>query len=555
MKMQQQPILHVVARRTFMVVLISSLAILSSSIVCLALLSPIKSPRLLRITGTTVVIHTTGTITTTATSVATTNKRSVVSPHSTTTTSPVHRIISSTSFPSFMTTRTSVASAATTTLDDFKNASHRRRPQHIIIAGAGIIGTSTAYYLSKLHHEEKKDKKEPTTATTTTPTTLKITIIDPTGTIAPAASGKAGGFLALDWNDFSPHALGPLARRGFELHSILAQELGQERIQYRRLSCACISVSEQGEHDDDEHDVGPGRPSGKKLEGIAQEWNHDNASVLGVKQLGDERTIAQVHPKMLCCAMWEDMNDKMKYPNVQIQLVKGKVVHTKPSRSGSGNASGILSCDVHLQDGTILKGDAILYACGPWTTLGNCITGVKYHSVIIPTRPKVLSQAIFYNGLGDPEVYPRSDGTAYCCGFPDPPVVVKEEPGREEVRQEKVDEIVNAVRVASGSSSRGGGGGGVLGQEPDIVQSCYLPCTPDNIPMMGKVMVMDQNDESSSTNVDVDGCYVSAGHGCWGILMGPATGEAMAKLILTGEESSSEYVDLTPFSPQRFLLK
>jgi glycine/D-amino acid oxidase-like deaminating enzyme len=536
-----------------MVVLISSLAILSSSIVCLALLSPIKSPRLL--------IHTTGTITgTSTTSVATINKRSVVS-HSTTTTSPAHKIISSTSFPSFMTTRTAASAAsaaATTTLDDFKNASHRRRrPQHIIIAGAGIIGTSTAYYLSKLHHEEKEKEKPTTTTTTTTTPTLQITIIDPTGTIAPAASGKVGGFLALDWNDFSPHALGPLARRGFELHSILAQELGQERIQYRRLSCACISVSEQGEHDDDEHDVGRGRPSGKKLEGIAQEWNHDNATVLGVKQLGDERTIAQVHPKMLCCAMWEDMNDKMKYPNVQVQLVKGKVIHAKPSRSGSGNASGILSWDVHLQDGTILTGDAILYACGPWTTLGNCITGVKYHSVIIPTRPKVLSQAIFYNGLGDPEVYPRSDGTAYCCGFPDPPVVVKEEPGREEVRQEKVDEIVNAVRVASGSSSSrgGGGGGGVLGQEPDIVQSCYLPCTPDNIPMMGKVMVMDQKDESSSTNIYVDGCYVAAGHGCWGILMGPATGEAMAKLILTGEESSSEYVNLTPFSPQRFLLK
>jgi glycine/D-amino acid oxidase-like deaminating enzyme len=108
---------------------------------------------------------------------------------------------------------------------------------------------------------------------------------------------------------------------------------------------------------------------------------------------------------------------------------------------------------------------------------------------------------------------------------------VIEEPGKEEIRQEKVDQILHAVREASG------GGGSVLGQEPEVVQSCYLPCTPDNIPMMGKIGSM-------------DGCYVAAGHGCWGILMGPATGEAMAHLILTGK--SSRYVDLAQFRPECF---
>ena len=28
--------------------------------------------------------------------------------------------------------------------------------------------------------------------------------------------------------------------------------------------------------------------------------------------------------------------------------------------------------------------------------------------------------------------------------------------------------------------------------------------------------------------------FVAAGHSCWGILQGPATGEALAELILTG---------------------
>jgi glycine/D-amino acid oxidase-like deaminating enzyme len=43
--------------------------------------------------------------------------------------------------------------------------------------------------------------------------------------------------------------------------------------------------------------------------------------------------------------------------------------------------------------------------------------------------------------------------------------------------------------------------------------------------------------------------FVAAGHSCWGILMGPATGEAMANLIAKG---TSPNVDLQSFRPDRF---
>lgn len=46
-------------------------------------------------------------------------------------------------------------------------------------------------------------------------------------------SGKAGGFLALDWNDGSP--VGPLARHSYALHAQLADVLGAEAIGYRQL--------------------------------------------------------------------------------------------------------------------------------------------------------------------------------------------------------------------------------------------------------------------------------------------------------------------------------
>lgn len=48
----------------------------------------------------------------------------------------------------------------------------------------------------------------------------------------------------------------------------------------------------------------------------------------------------------------------------------------------------------------------------------------------------------------------------------------------------------------------------------------------------------------------VEGCYVATGHSCWGILNGPATGEAMAELIVRGSSSS---VDLSAFDPARFV--
>src|SRR5580765_6928864 len=60
----------------------------------------------------------------------------------------------------------------------------------------------------------------------------KATIVERTG-LACGASGKAGGFLALDWCDGTP--LQALARRSFALHAELAAELDGERWGYRRL--------------------------------------------------------------------------------------------------------------------------------------------------------------------------------------------------------------------------------------------------------------------------------------------------------------------------------
>jgi len=389
---------------------------------------------------------------------------------------------------------TSRALSRSNKLKMMSSASEEGHPQHVVIAGAGVIGLSTSYYLAKNFG-------------------IRTTVVDPTGTVAPAASGKAGGFLALDWNDWTQ--VGPLARRSFTLHQELAHTIGADKIQYRRLTCAAISVNP----------ALSARPSGKKLSGV--EWAQDEGigSLLGMRSLGDESTIAQVHPKLLCENLWKAASTPAEEGGVGSTLLKGRVVSPVYD---DGSLIG-----AKLEDGTILEADAVLFACGPWDI--NVMSGVKYHSVVIPT-PRVLSQSVFFDGCGDPEVYPRPDSTAYCTGFPDPAVKVTERPGEEEVRPDAVTRIIEAIRDASGGTAEGG----ALAAPPSIEQACYLPTAPDGLPVMGRLPSEYPNDK----------CFVATGHTCWGILLGPASGESMAHLIATGE--SSEHVDLRPFDPARF---
>jgi glycine/D-amino acid oxidase-like deaminating enzyme len=393
--------------------------------------------------------------------------------------------------------------------DDASNNLPSPPPKTVVIAGAGVIGTTTAYYLAKDFG-------------------IASILVDPTGTIAPAASGKAGGFLALDWNDYSP--VGPLSRRSFSLHQELAETLGAEQIQYRRLTCASIAAALASTSTATTTSSST-RPQGKKLEGV--EWVE---SATGMRPLGDEETIAQVHPKLLCQSLFAATQQLQP----ETRLVKGKVI---AGAYRSTNADDQKLVGATLDDGTVIAGDALLFACGPWkappyheaSTPANrpIMTGVKYHSLVVPTT-QVLSQCVFFSGCGDPEVYVRPDSTAYCTGFPDPAIVVTEQPGQEQVRQDAIECIRTSVQQASSSTS-------LFRLDPskeELQQACYLPSTLDGIPIMGS---LDPKKHPQS--------FVAAGHSCWGILMGPASGEAMAYWIATG---TSPHVDLTPFAPSRF---
>ena len=76
----------------------------------------------------------------------------------------------------------------------------------------------------------------------------------------------------------------------------------------------------------------------------------------------------------------------------------------------------------------------------------------------------------------------------------------------------------------------------ILAKAPVLAsQACLRPLTADGLPLIGAVP-------------GARGAYVATGHSVWGILNAPATGEAMAELILDG---AARLTDLSPFDPGR----
>lgn len=156
-------------------------------------------------------------------------------------------------------------------------------------------------------------------------------------------------------------------------------------------------------------------------------------------------------------------------------------------------------------------------------SLSNSVSSTFEFEIRIQLYKKKLELGLNWIGL-------NLVGEVYICGMsedaevPDDP---EEVVGREE-------SIRMLHKVAETVSSRLGRGEGV---KVEAEQACFLPCTEDGLPVIGEMP-------------DVKGFYVATGHSCWGILNGPATGAALAELVLDGQAT---IVDLTPFSPARFL--
>uniref|UniRef100_A0A7S4IHI0 Uncharacterized protein n=1 Tax=Odontella aurita TaxID=265563 RepID=A0A7S4IHI0_9STRA len=130
---------------------------------------------------------------------------------------------------------------------------------------------------------------------------------------------------------------------------------------YRRLTCAAVVV------DPSVRGRAQRRPGGKKLEGV--EWAEDGvgggdgdaSAALGVQNLGDESTITQVHPKMLCDALWAEASKPVDEGGVGSELVQGEVVSVAYAENKGGDKENKKKkvTGATLADGTTIRADAI----------------------------------------------------------------------------------------------------------------------------------------------------------------------------------------------------
>ena len=206
----------------------------------------------------------------------------------------------------------------------------------VLICGGGVIGASIAYFLSRRG--------------------ARPIVIERTG-LACAASGKSGGFLALDWCDGTP--LEALARRSFALHAKLAEEIGGDW-GYRRLATYAGFAGAQE----------AGRHSGSVY---ALDWLSDRVSLS--QRLGSAETTAQVHPGRFTAAMMR----AAQAGGAELRL--GCVTGVLRGTSGA-SVQGV------LVDGEIVVGDALVIAMGPWSILAAdwlplpAVFGLKGHSLV-----------------------------------------------------------------------------------------------------------------------------------------------------------------------------
>lgn len=249
-----------------------------------------------------------------------------------------------------------------------------------------MIGVCTAYFLAKKG--------------------AAVTLVEKSS-VACAASGKAGGFLALDWCDGGP--LSSLARASFNLHRSLSQELsGPDNYGYRPLTTLSVTVTESN------------TPSGSKSsssslgDSILPPWVDGPAK--SPREIGSAQTTAQVHPQLFTKTLLNKaVND------YGLEVVIGKVESV-----GVGEGGGVKS--VGVEGGRVIESDAVVLALGPWSSkferLSSIfrVSGLKAHSIVLePKEPEAITpHALFlsyYPAQGgkpmDPEVYPRPTGICY----------------------------------------------------------------------------------------------------------------------------------------------
>jgi glycine oxidase len=175
-------------------------------------------------------------------------------------------------------------------------------------------------------------------------------------------------------------------------------------------------------------------------------------------------------------------------------------------------------------DGEALAAGTVVLCAGSWSSLvegggvpAPIVRPARGQMVAIDTRPPLFRHVLVAHGRG--YRVPRADGVALAgstlemVGF------------RKEVTVAGLHDILGLARTLCPD----------LAEAPVVeTWSNFRPYTPDQLPVIGRTPVA--------------GLLVATGHHRYGILLTPATAQAIAELVTDGQSS----VDLAPFSVTRF---
>lgn len=288
------------------------------------------------------------------------------------------------------------------------------------------------------------------------------------------------------------------AKHSFALHEELAKQFGAERIGYRRVRC-----------------VGQGPGGASSPEWLRQGFRND---------MGDQRGLAQVSPRKLLDALTEAVTkagcEIIIGKVVGVDLKDDAVAAVKLEQQGEVRelpcAALILAMGAWAQDAAAWFPGSVM----PIDTVSDRYTSVIWDDVEIGKAATM----VFVSESHHVEIYPRAD-ECYANGcptrtrLPDNPLEIVPPP--ETIENVKAETTAAVARLKDAKVLR--------------TTACFLAGSDDGKPVIGMVP-------------KVKNAVIGCGGGCWGILNGPAMGQAAAALAL-GEEPA---VRLQPFDPLRF---
>jgi glycine/D-amino acid oxidase-like deaminating enzyme len=387
--------------------------------------------------------------------------------------------------------------------------------------GGGIIGSTTAYFLS--HHGNFNRETD------------TITLLEATK-IAGGASGKAGGLLAL-WA--YPACIIPLS---YKLHQELAEKHGgAERWGYRAVHCGQLDMygvlsKKKGASAMDNNSVSLQKRTEKaksllRAAGVPKDLDWIAAEgIQGYEEMGTPLTTAQVHPYQFTTSMAQLAEEQ------GVNVVYGAATSINQD-NGAVKSVSYKSKDTGEQK--TIEADTVILTAGPWTkTVWKAapISALRAHSVTIRPSKPVSAYALFTSidlPRGNtrksltvtPEIYARPNNEVYACGEGDHLIPLPTSSDLVQCDESRCQEIVEQVGSISEELRDG---------EVTARQACYLP----NVEGRGGGPLVGET--------SVKGLLMGAGHTCWGIQNGPATGKILSELVWEGRVGCAEVDGLDP---------